>query len=74
MLAALGEAFDAASTNPDVRVIILAAAGPVFCAGHDLKEMTAGRQNVDRGRAYFTKILASMLICYAEELSPVQNR
>jgi len=57
MLAALGAAFDAASTNPDVRVIILAAAGPVFCAGHDLKEMTAGRQNADRGRAYFTKIL-----------------
>ena len=29
----------------------------MFCAGHDLKEMTAGRQNADRGRAYFTKIL-----------------
>jgi len=29
----------------------------VFCAGHDLKEMTSGRQNADRGRAYFTKIL-----------------
>ena len=57
MLAALGVAFDAASTNPDVRVIILSAQGPVFCAGHDLKEMTAGRQNADRGRAYFTKIL-----------------
>ena len=57
MLAALGAAFDAASTNPDVRVIILSAVGPVFCAGHDLKEMTVGRQNADRGRAYFTKIL-----------------
>jgi len=57
MLMALGAAFDAASTNPDVRVVILAAAGPVFCAGHDVKEITAGRQNADRGRAYFTKIL-----------------
>ena len=57
MLAALGAAFDAASPNADVRVIILSAAGSVFCAGHDLKEMTAGRQNADRGRAYFTKIL-----------------
>ncbi|MDA0332934.1 MAG: enoyl-CoA hydratase [Proteobacteria bacterium] len=57
MLVELGVTFDAASNNPDVRVIILAAMGPVFCAGHDLKEMTAGRQNVDRGRAYFTKIL-----------------
>ena len=57
MLAALGAAFDVASTNPDVRVIILSAVGPVFCAGHDLKEMTAGRQNADRGGAYFTNIL-----------------
>jgi len=57
MLTALGAAFDAASTNPDVRVIILASEGPVFCAGHDLKEITVGRQNADRGRAYFTKIL-----------------
>lgn len=57
MLAALDKTFDAASTNPDVRVIVLAAVGPVFCAGHDLKEMTTGRQNADRGRAYFTKIL-----------------
>ena len=57
MLGALGAAFDAASNNSDVRVIILAAVGPVFCAGHDLKEMTAGRQNADRGRGYFTKIL-----------------
>ena len=57
MLKALGEGFDAASKNQDVRVIILSATGSVFCAGHDLKEMTAGRQNADRGRAYFTKIL-----------------
>ena len=57
MLAALGAAIDAASSKPEVRVIILSAAGPVFCAGHDLKEMTAGRQNADKGRAYFTKIL-----------------
>ena len=57
MLAALADAFDQAGDNPDVRVIILAAAGPVFCAGHDLKQMTAARQNADRGGAYFTKIL-----------------
>ena len=57
MLTALADAFDQAGDNPHVRVIILAAAGPVFCAGHDLKQMTAARQNADRGRAYFTKIL-----------------
>ena len=57
MLAALGAAFDSASTNPDVARNHLSAAGPVFSAGHDLTEMSAGRQNADRGRAYFTKIL-----------------
>jgi enoyl-CoA hydratase/carnithine racemase len=57
MLTLLGEAFEAASDNAAVRVIILAATGQVFCAGHDLKEISTGRQNTDRGRAYFTKIL-----------------
>ena len=57
MLEALSEELDAASANADVRVIILAAVGEVYCAGHDLKEITAGRQNADRGRSYFTKIL-----------------
>ena len=57
MLALLSEAFDRAADDPEVRVIILAANGSTFCAGHDLNEMTAGRQNADRGRAYFTKIL-----------------
>ncbi|MCR9108531.1 enoyl-CoA hydratase [Marivita sp. XM-24bin2] len=57
MLTALGEAFADAGADPAVRVIVLAADGPAFCAGHDLKEMTAGRAGDDRGRAYFTRIL-----------------
>jgi enoyl-CoA hydratase/carnithine racemase len=57
MLGALEAALATAGTNPKVRVIVLAAAGPVFCAGHDLKEMTAARDAADRGRGYFTKIL-----------------
>ncbi len=36
-----------------VRVVVLKGAGKVFCAGHDLKEMQAGRAAPDRGRAYF---------------------
>ena len=57
MLAALADTFDWAGDNPHVRVVILCGTGSVFCAGHDLKQMTAARQNADRGRAYFTKIL-----------------
>ena len=57
MLAVLSEAFNRAADEPGVRVIILAANGSTFCAGHDLKELTEGRQDADRGRSYFTKIL-----------------
>lgn len=58
MLTQLGDAVCEAGNDPAVRVIVLAANGPAFCAGHDLKEMTAGRNAKDRGRAYFTKVMA----------------
>jgi enoyl-CoA hydratase/carnithine racemase len=40
-----------------VRAVILCANGPVFSAGHDLKEMSARRADADRGRAYFAEVL-----------------
>ena len=43
MLDGLADAFTRLSENPDVKVIILQTNGPVFCAGHDLKELT-GKQ------------------------------
>lgn len=58
MLTDLENAFADAGKNPKVRVVVLAANGPAFCAGHDLKEMTAGRRAHDGGRAYFTKVMA----------------
>ena len=39
MLTALQEAFDTIATDESVRVVVLAANGRAFCAGHDLKEM-----------------------------------
>lgn len=41
MLAALQSAFDAIAKDPSVRVVVLAATGKGFCAGHDLKEIRA---------------------------------
>ncbi|HEX9184264.1 MAG TPA: enoyl-CoA hydratase [Burkholderiales bacterium] len=41
MIGALQSAFDAIAKDPDVRVVVLAAAGKGFCAGHDLKEIRA---------------------------------
>lgn len=57
MLEQLGTRFAEASADPNVRVIVLAANGPAFCAGHNLKEMTAGRDDADAGKAYFSKIM-----------------
>jgi enoyl-CoA hydratase/carnithine racemase len=57
MLAKLGAAFNSADTDTSVRCIILAANGPAFCAGHDLKEMTAARTAPDRGRAFYTQVM-----------------
>lgn len=57
MMAALAETLDAVRSDPTVRVCILAANGPAFCAGHDLKELSARRSDPDRGRAYFTDIM-----------------
>ncbi len=58
MLAALMDAFTRIEKRKDIRAVILAANGSVFSAGHDLKEMSAHRQDPDRGRAYFEMILS----------------
>ena len=60
-MAALQAALDARASDQAVRVIVLAAAGKVFCAGHDLKEMTAHRADADRGRAFFERDLGCLL-------------
>lgn len=58
MLETLQATLDQAAKNPEVRVIVLAAEGPAFCAGHDLKEITRARTHDDAGRAFFTDLMA----------------
>lgn len=57
MLAVLSDTLAAIAADRTVRAVVLAAEGPVFCAGHDLKEMTGHRADPDRGRAYFADLL-----------------
>jgi enoyl-CoA hydratase/carnithine racemase len=57
MLQALQAAIAGAASDPAVRAVVLAAEGPVFCAGHDLKELTAHRADADRGRAFTEKLM-----------------
>jgi enoyl-CoA hydratase/carnithine racemase len=70
MLLQLQKVMKDAAIDPRVRVIVLAANGPVFCAVHDLKELTAARQAEDNGRDYFTKIMA---LCGAMMQAIVNN-
>ncbi|MGC9371009.1 MAG: enoyl-CoA hydratase [Paracoccaceae bacterium] len=58
MLAALQSQLDALAEDRATRAVILRGAGKVFCAGHDLKEMTAGRQAEDGGKAYFADLFS----------------
>ncbi len=59
LLGELHRTFAAASADASVAAIILAANGPVFCSGHDLKEMTARRSDDDRGRAFFQQTMSA---------------
>ncbi len=53
MMAALHRAVSACGHDNSIRSVVIAAEGPVFCAGHDLKEMNAHRQDADQGRKFF---------------------
>jgi len=53
MLAALQAAFDAVAADPQARIVVLAAQGKAFCAGHNLKEMRAQPE-----LAYYQKLFA----------------
>ena len=53
LLDAMQTALDRAAVDDRVRVVVLAAAGKAFCAGHDLKEMRA-----EPSLAYYEQLFA----------------
>jgi enoyl-CoA hydratase/carnithine racemase len=57
MLEALGDALTAIAHDENVRSVVLAANGPAYCAGHDLKELSRHRSESDNGRGYFKHIM-----------------
>ncbi len=57
MLAALQAALDEVAEEEAIRCVVIAAEGPAFSAGHDLKEITAHRADPDGGAAFFTKTM-----------------
>jgi enoyl-CoA hydratase/carnithine racemase len=57
MLEALSDALTAIGHDESVRVLVIAANGAAFSAGHNLKEINLHRSDEDRGRAYFKRIM-----------------
>jgi enoyl-CoA hydratase/carnithine racemase len=62
MIATLHGAIDRIAQDESVSVVILAAAGPAFCAGHDFKELTVHRDDDDRGRAFFAETMRACAV------------
>jgi enoyl-CoA hydratase/carnithine racemase len=57
LIAELHAALKEIGDDADVRAVVIAANGPAFSAGHDMKELTARRTDADRGRGYFAEIM-----------------
>lgn len=57
MMAALSAELTRAAEDPAIRVVLIGAEGKVFCAGHDLKELTAARAEADGGKATYQAIM-----------------
>ncbi|OIQ34149.1 MAG: enoyl-CoA hydratase [Roseobacter sp. MedPE-SWchi] len=58
MLAALQAQIVALKDDSSIKAVILSGNGKAFCAGHDIRQMTAGRDSEDKGRAYFEGLFA----------------
>ena len=52
LMAALLEALARAAEDPQTRVVVIAGAGPAFCAGHDLREMRADQRRETYERVF----------------------
>ena len=60
LMAELLAALDALAKDETAKVVVLAGAGPAFCAGHDLKELRAGADR-DAHRVVFRRCSELML-------------
>ena len=58
MIAAIERALVVIKVWLEVKVVIIAGAGPVFCSGHDLRAIAQHREDGDSGKGYYKRLLA----------------
>ena len=80
LIAALDGAIGRAGAAPGIAAIVITGAPPAFCSGHDLREMTARRQDFDRGRAFFettvrncSALMQSIVACHKPVIAAVNG-
>ena len=74
MLDAMQARLDALAEDGAIRAVVIRGAGRAFCAGHDLREMTAARQAPDGGQAVFAELFdkcARMMLSIVRLPQPV---
>ena len=74
MLGALTTELENLKNDTKIRAVVLEGAGKAFCAGHNLKEMTKGRNAEDGGKAYFLDLFkrcAKMMMLIQKLPQPV---
>ncbi len=74
MIAVLREALTDIAGDRSVRAVVIAGEGPAFSSGHDLREMTAHRNDRDGGKAFFERLMrdcAQMMLTIVELPQPV---
>jgi len=57
LIAELHATLNEIGDDAGVRAVVIAANGPAFSAGHDMKELTNRRSDADGGRGYFAEIM-----------------
>jgi enoyl-CoA hydratase/carnithine racemase len=58
MIETLIAGFDSIAGDEKARVVVLAGEGPALSSGHDLKEIQAHRNDIDRGRGFYVELFA----------------
>ena len=57
MIAAIERALVVIKVWLEVKIVIIAGAGPVFCSGHDLRAIQQHREDGDSGKGYYKRLL-----------------